>query len=196
MPVCYAGHMEVDEILIEKILTGEQTPFEILVARHTPTFYSFVYRMTRGSIFVDDIVQESWIKIWKSLKQFDPKYSFRSWGLTIVRNTALDFLRKKQPILFSQFETDHEISLNEIIPDTEKPPDELFLEREEGEAVKRAVATLASLDQEIVILHLTEELTFEEISATLHIPMNTVKSRYRRALTKLKVLLEKHAPKS
>ncbi len=182
-----------DEDLLAAFIRGDEEAFSILVERHLRTVYSFVMRFVGDSHDAEDIVQDTFLKAWKSAAQYRVEASkFKTWVLRIARNTAIDFLRKRKHIPFSEFDTDTgQNVLLETIEDTTELADELFARAEDSEVLTQALKVLSHSAREILILHYTNGLTFLEIGEILGEPQNTVKSRHHRAILTLRLTLEK-----
>ncbi len=185
-----------DEDLVAAYISGEEGAFSKLVERHLKTVYSFVIRFVGDAQEAEDIAQETFLKAWKSLKQYKVESSkFKTWILRIARNTAIDYLRKRKNIPFSEFETeDGQNILVETVPDTAELPDLLFAKLEDTATLSKAVAKLSPEAREVLLLHYTNGLTFLEIGEILGQPQNTVKSRHHRALLNLRTILERVGP--
>jgi RNA polymerase sigma-70 factor (ECF subfamily) len=136
-------------------------------------------------------VQETFLKAWKSASQYRQEASkFKTWVLRIARNSAIDYLRKRKYVVFSEFENDAgQNVLVETVPDPTELQDELFARKEDSETLLKAVEQLSPEAREILLLHYTSGLTFQEIGDMLREPPNTVKSRHHRAIQSLKKLL-------
>jgi RNA polymerase sigma-70 factor (ECF subfamily) len=186
-----------DEDLIADYLEGDEKAFEELTKRHLTTVYSFVYRLVGETHAAEDITQEVFLKAWKSLKKYNPETSkFKTWMLRIARNAAIDYLRKRKYPALSEFEDEEgKNSVADTLTDEALPADEAFAEAEDVELVTKAVMELSPAHREILTLHYTNHLTFEEIGQMLKEPNNTVKSRHHRALLALRKILSLHAPK-
>lgn len=187
---------ERDEDLIAAYIAGDEDAFATLTARHIKGVYSFAYRLIGDTHAAEDVTQETFVKIWKSLKSYNQGTSkFKTWMLHIARNTAIDFLRKRKHVPLSQFDDEEgHNSITDTSADEEKLPDELFAEGEDIQMLAEATSKLPTKQQEVLILHYTNGLTFEEISEVLREPHNTVKSRHHRALLALRKLIPKDAP--
>jgi RNA polymerase sigma-70 factor (ECF subfamily) len=191
-----------DTELIKDYTNGDTKAFDVLVSRYARPIYAFVYRLVGNSVDVEDVVQEIFIKAWKNIRKFDSERNvqFKSWIFAIARNTAIDWLRKKRPVIFSTINDDkNSVSDGESnekfennIPDTAPLAHELFEREETANALDEILSSLHPDDKTIIILHHYETLTFEEIAEITKKPMNTVKSRYRRSMAKLRKLV---APK-
>jgi RNA polymerase sigma-70 factor (ECF subfamily) len=185
-----------DEDLIAAYMSGEENAFSLLTARHLKSVYSFAYRLIGDQHAAEDVTQETFLKIWKAVKKYDPISSrFKTWMLRITRNTVIDFLRKRKNLIISHFEDEEgQNPLIDTITDESKLPDELFADKEDVETLTRAVDQLTLKHREVLTLHYTNGLTFEEISNVLEEPQNTVKSRHHRALLTLRKLMADNAP--
>jgi RNA polymerase sigma-70 factor (ECF subfamily) len=158
-----------------------------LLGRYLKPVYGFVHRMTEGSHETEDIVQEAFVKAWKKLKSFDQAKNFKAWIFTIAKNTAIDHLRKKQPASFAEFENDEGGNwIEETFQDSAPLPPELFERKQLKRELEGALDKLPPKSRMAVLLHFQDGMTFNEIGEILGEPLNTVKSRVRRALAALK----------
>jgi len=184
---------ESDEEIIILYKNGEEEAFRDLVNRYTTPLYNFTARLASKND-ASDIVQETFIKVWKNINRFDPKKAgFKTWIFTIARNTTTDFLRKKKSILFTDLEKEIDedvISFAENIPDESLLPDATLQKLEDSEFLNKTLEKLRINYREVLILHYQEEMTFEEIGRVLDKPLNTVKSQHRRALIELRKIIE------
>ncbi len=187
---------ENDEEIIILYKNGEEEAFKGLIDKYTPLLYNFAARLTDRNN-ASDVVQETFIKVWKNLHHFDSsKASFKTWVFTIAKNTATDFLRKKKSLLFSEMDKgldkdndEHNVSFSENIPDEKLIPDEALQKLQDSDLLNKILDKLPISEKIILVLHYQEEMTFDEISKILSKPLNTVKSQHRRAITKLRKML-------
>lgn len=181
--------MTTDIALTQKYLNGDIGTFTELVDIYLEPTYAFIYRLCGNAEDASDITQETFVKVWKNLSKYDPAQSFKTWLFTIARNTTIDWFRKRKSIPFSSMEHEESDNFGGNIVDTEPLAHELFEKAEIGEKVKAALDTLPVDQRAVVTLHYEQEMTFEEISKILDKSVNTVKSQYRRALMKMKQVL-------
>lgn len=161
-----------------------------LVKRYLKSVYNFALRLVNDREAAEDIAQETFIKTWKNLGRFETGRNFKTWLLTIAHNTAIDWLRKKRVLVFSDFENDNgDNSFVDSIADPTPLPEEMMAQKETGKLLEKALVKLSLLDREILTLHYEQNLTFEEIGQILNQPLNTVKSRHHRALATLRKFL-------
>lgn len=158
---------------------------EAIIKQYIKPIYNFIFRLSGNAEEANDITQEVFIKVWKNLKKFDPDKNFKTWIFTIARNTVFDWLRKRKNILFSEKEEYFE----ETIVDIEPLPDEVFVNGELAQELENVLSKIRPDFREIILLHYTEELTFEEISKIVGKPLNTVKSQHRRVLHQIRTFI-------
>lgn len=189
--------MEIDDQqLISDGLSGDEEAITFLIDRHLKSVFNFIYRLVGKSKDAEDITQETFVKMWRNLKKYRHSDNFKTWLFTIARNTAIDWMRKKKSVAFSDFENEEGENLfTDNLRDPEPLPDEIFAKAEEKNLLREKLDSLSPSHREIIFLYYTEHLTFSEIGAILGKSLNTVKSRHRRALMELRKLLEANAPK-
>jgi RNA polymerase sigma-70 factor (ECF subfamily) len=169
-----------DERLMEMVIEDRNSlAFEELMRRNLRSVYGFLINYLQEKAAAEDIAQETFFKVWKNSSQFKSEFKFKTWLFSIARNSALDYLKKKKAYSFSDLEQE-DGKLAESIVDSNPSLEELFGRLETKEKVEQTMLSLAPPDREILLLHYTEELTFEEISKALKQPLNTVKSRHLR----------------
>ena len=171
----------------------EDNDFEEIVREYLKPMYNFVFRLVGDREGAEDIAQETFLKVWRSLNKFDKNKSFKTWIFTIARNSAIDWLRKKKEIVFSELNTLSDAreseSFADKIMDTEDLPDEVFYRKELIVELEKALSEVRPDLKEIIILHHMEEMIFQEIAEVVGKPLNTIKSQYRRALHQIRLSL-------
>ncbi len=182
--------MDSDPKLIADYLAGNEKSLEILIKRYLKSIYGFVYRYVGNFQDAEDITQEVFVKVWRNLKKFDRSKSFKIWIFHIAKNTAFDFLKKKKTIPFSDFEKEKgENIFTGTLADKNPLPDELFKKAGIAEMISVAINQLAPKYRMVLSARYNSQFTFREIAENLNEPLNTVKSRYRRALIMVKKLI-------
>ena len=179
-----------DQEFISSYLNGDSESLEILIQNYIKPIYSFVYRYTGNSQDAEDITQETFVKAWRHLKGFDQKKSFKIWIFQIAKNTAIDFLKKKKTIPFSEFENeDGENMITETLADPSPLPQELLEKAGMAHILHSAMEKLSPKYPMVLFLRYNDHFNFREISESLGEPLHTITSRHRRALIQLKKLL-------
>jgi len=195
----------LDQQLVADYLAGDERALEILFKLYLKPIYSFIYRYAGNSSNAEDITQEVFVKVWRNLKKFDQNKSFKTWIFTIAKNTAIDFLKKsrfafgeKKIIPFSELsakggfafgEENKKNNFIENLIDSSPLPLEILERKELAQTLGYAIDKLLPKYRVVFSLRYNNGLTFREISETLKEPLNTVKSKYRRAFIMLKNFL-------
>ncbi len=181
---------KTNEQLMEDYLDGDESALPVLIKNNLDLVYNFVRRMVKNDHSAEDIVQETFIKVWKKAGTYKRGARFSPWLLSIARNTTLDFLKKKKEFVFSQFDNDDGGNFLEAgLADPEPLPDEIFSRVGLAEQIEKVLAQISPEQREIIILRHSSNMTFEEIGQTVGRPSNTVKSQYRRGLSSLRQIL-------
>lgn len=175
-----------DQELIEQYRAGDDESFTLLVQRYLTPIYRFAFQFTHEQSNTEDIVQETFIKVWKNLHRFDPGRPFKTWVFAIAKNTTYDFLKKKKTLPFSAFENDEGENPLEAIDDENLLPDSLLERKEAATLLAGALKKLSPNNRTLLTLKYLEDFSLEEISEILKEPYNTIKSRHSRALQSLK----------
>jgi RNA polymerase sigma-70 factor, ECF subfamily len=171
-----------DEDLISLVGDGDAEAFALLYDRHTRAAYSLAYRFMNGRQAAEDLLQESFIKVWRSASGYRVgRGSVRTWILSIVRNRAIDQVRSRA----SRRRTRDKLEAS--APTSE--PNEAFAEtwrNFRGDLVRRALEELPHEQRKVLALSHFSELTHAEIAERLSLPVGTVKGRMRLGLEKLR----------
>jgi len=185
--------MLTDEQLVSEYQDGKEAAFDELIHRYTQSFFYFALQIVKNKAEAEDAVQDSFIKIWKSLNTFDESKKLKTWMYRIVKNTCLDHLRKnKKEIIFTNFDKEGDgesAGFADYIPDEGLSPLEIVIEKQEAEELYYLIKQLPEIYQIILRLYYLEEMTLAEIADILEESLDTIKSRHRRALIKLRMLV-------
>jgi RNA polymerase sigma-70 factor (ECF subfamily) len=175
---------------------GDSSAFAFLVRRHKAPLYNFVLRHLRSQAAAEDITQEAFLRVVQRASDFKHEARFSTWLYTIARNLCIDHSRKmklrRHPSLDAPTETsDGSRTLLEVVPSSSTESD---VERAaEWTAMRRsivaAVEALPDDQREVFLLREVANLPFKEIAEVTGTPENTVKSRMRYALERLRMAL-------
>jgi RNA polymerase sigma-70 factor (ECF subfamily) len=175
---------------------GNEGAFRELIRRYERPVFSLIYRMVRDSAAAEDLAQDSFIKVLNHLDKYRPEFKFSSWLFKIANNVAIDFLRKRQLDTVSMDGSPHagtaaevEATSFELADSAESPLDELA-SRELGAIIEQAIAQLRPEYRNCIMLRHVEGRSYEEIAATLDLPLGTVKTYIHRARHQLREALE------
>src|SRR5688500_13440121 len=174
-----------DSEVVQSFLDGDERAFGELVRRYDNRLLNFVYRTVGDRERAQDLVQETFVRVYRHLGRFDQSKKFSTWVYTIASNLAKNELRNRSrnPLVLFQtikknWEADHRPLEWE---DTQYKPDDLFRKRHLKEKVEEAVAQLPEHHRIVFVLRELEGKTYEEIADITGCNLGTVKSRLNRA---------------
>ncbi len=179
-----------DEELIARFQEGDNYAFDLLVKRYKDPLMNFIFRFLGDRNEAEDIVQETFLRLYKNKHYYKEIAKFSTWIYTIAGNLAKTELRKKKRRkLFSihqfmQTEKDYDIPDESHSPETEANTvitDNL---------IQRAIQKLSPKFKQVILLRDVQGFSYEEISEIVGIPLGTVKSRVNRARLKLQEYLK------
>ena len=157
----------------ERSLSGS---FEELAIPLFERLYNFAHWLTQDREEAEDLVQETYAKALKGFASFQPGTNFRAWIYQILRNTFLTSRTGLKSTVPLEPESDQE-----SLPAVKDTPESILLQRSDRQLVQEALGRLPVAYREVLLLCEFEEMSYQEISATLAIPIGTVMSRLSRA---------------
>ena len=185
-------------MLVRRCIAGDAAAWEEIVQNYNRRIYNICYRFAGSADDAQDLTQEVFIKIYRTLSSYDTnKGAFATWITTITRNLLVDHFRKtKQDRMTDSLDaapSDHEDAqpLSDRIEDKSAPPDSHVRSREVGDTVHAALAKLSPELREAVILRDLQDMDYREIATALKVPEGTVKSRINRGRAELARLLQR-----
>ena len=159
----------------ERSLSGS---FEELAMPLFDRLYNFAHWLTQDREEAEDLVQETYAKALKGFRSFQPGTNFRAWIYQILRNTFLTSRTGLKATATVPLDLEGE---EQTLPAVMETPESILLQRSDGQLVQQALEQLPVAYREVLLLCEVEEMSYQEISATLSIPMGTVMSRLSRA---------------
>ena len=190
--------VQVVAMLVRRCVAGDAGAWEEIVQTYSRRIYNICYRFAGSGEDAEDLTQEVFIKMYRTLSSYDSsKGAFVTWVTTITRNLLVDHFRKtKQDRVTDSIDTtasEHEDAhpLSEQIVDKSAPPDAHVRSREVGETVHLALGKLSPELREAVILRDLQDMDYREIAQVLKVPEGTVKSRINRGRAELARLLQR-----
>ena len=178
-----------DAELVRRCLSGDQRACRDLVRRYERPVYSVLMRVVRRSEDAEDLVQETFVKVFRALDRYDVERPFSAWIFTIASRLAIDHLRRRrvQTVSLSVGEpgsSGEERTMD--VEDTGLKPDEITSHHEEESAAAKLIDSLPEHYRIVVLLRHQQDLSYEEIAEALNLPLGTVKARIHRARALLK----------
>jgi RNA polymerase sigma factor (sigma-70 family) len=183
-----------DLALVEAALSGKQAAFAELMDRYRESIYYMMLKMVKSPEDADDLTLEAFGKAFSRLDQYSPSYAFSTWLFKIASNNSIDFIRKKR-IKVTSMDTGYTTEDGEAIMIDAKSntldPEETFIYGQKVKLMRELVSKLKPRYRELVEKRYFEELSYEEISEELNLPLGTVKAQLFRAREFLANLIEK-----
>ncbi len=175
---------------------GREAAFRELIRRYERPVFSLIFRMVRDRETSEDLAQDTFIKVLNHIDRYRPEFKLSSWLFKIANNVAIDHLRKRQLDTVSIDGSPHAASASEVeatsfdvVSPGENALDEMQ-SRELGSSIETAIARLRPEYRACILLRHVEGRSYEEIAATLDLPLGTVKTYIHRARHQLREALE------
>ena len=193
-------HLELanlpDADVVQLARQGRETAFRELVRRYERPVFSLIFRMVRNRETAEDLSQDTFIKVLNHIDRYSPEFKFSSWLFKIANNVAIDHLRKRQLDVISMDGAAHAATNTEVeatsfdVAVHQESALEEMESKELGTAIERAIVALRPEYRSCIMLRHVEGRSYEEIAATLDLPLGTVKTYIHRARHELRRALE------
>ncbi|OGI11499.1 MAG: RNA polymerase subunit sigma-24 [Candidatus Margulisbacteria bacterium GWF2_35_9] len=175
--------MELSDLdIVNRCKQGDHYAFSILVSRYKNLVFSVVSNMINDQNETNDMAQEVFIKMYKSIHKYNPDYKFSTWAVKMTTNLCIDSMRKKEATQVS-IENAYNVASKE---DT---PEEKMVKKEKTQRINKLVSALPKKYRVPLILFHKNNLSYEEIVKVVNRPMSIVKNRLYRARLMLKEVL-------
>ena len=175
---------------------GRDAAFRELVRRYERPVFSLIFRMVRDRELAEDLAQDTFIKVLNHIDRYRPEFKLSSWLFKIANNVAIDHLRRRHLDTVSIDGSPHAMTQDaieatsfDVVGQQESALEELEA-KELGSAIERAIASLRPEYRSCIMLRHVEGRSYEEIAATLDLPLGTVKTYIHRARHELRRALE------
>lgn len=179
-----------DAALVGLVLGGDGRAFGHLFDRYAGSLRQIYLQRTGGKADdTDDLIQEIFVKAFVNLHSYNSSYAFGQWIYTIARNTFIDYVRRRRADLpIDGPSGDYVRQPVSLLPD----PEENILRIEQRLGLEASLEKMASKYRKLIELRFFRDLSYEEISENLGIPLGTVKTQIHRARTKLAEIIRSH----
>jgi len=178
-----AAKADAIDALIKRCLAGDQQAWEQIVRQYWRKVFNVAYKFVGKHDAAEDLAQDIFLKIFKSLDTFDRRANFQTWLIIISRNLCIDHYRSVR----KERETiDRDVDANELSPIShEIGPVAALEQRDRVDLLRKAMAELPETLRTAVLMRDIQELSYQEIADALRLPEGTVKSRINRGRTEL-----------
>ena len=181
-----------DALLVKNYMAGDENALSILINRHQSKIYGFIYSKILDRDISDDIFQDTFVKVIKTLKSnsYNEEGKFLPWVMRIAHNLIIDHFRrnKKMPM----FRETEEFSIFSIMTDHSLTVENQMISDQVQEDLKKIIEELPEDQKEVLIMRIYQDLSFKEISELTGVSINTALGRMRYALMNLRKVIDKH----
>lgn len=183
-----------DEDLMEYFQSGYEQGFNVLVGRYKDRLHNFLYRYTHDHQDCEDLVQETFLRVYRSRHSYERIAKFSTWMYTIALNLARSLYKKKKRMTTVTIHKDPDDPEDRPmkLEDSGILPDQELEEKMSIEQLQKALMELNEDFRKVVVLRDIQQLAYDEISEITNTPMGTVKSRINRGRVQLQELLSNH----
>jgi RNA polymerase sigma-70 factor (ECF subfamily) len=179
-----------DANLVAQALAGSQDAYRALVERHSRSVLTLIARIVRNEGIAEELAQDAFVKAFGALRSFDPAYKFTNWLLRIAHNVAIDHLRRTRVIVVPLDDEETGRDMADVLADERAPSAfDRAVQRDFRQDLDAALATLRPEFRRLVVMRYLEDLSYEDISEVVGLPLGTVKSHLHRARAALGRLL-------
>ena len=188
-------HTFSDQQLVSNYLEGNVSALETLVKRHKERIYTFVISKVRNQELAEDIFQDVFFKVIKSLQKgkYNEEGKFLPWVMRIAHNLVIDHFRKaKRMPIVGKLKSDDDFDIFDIISNGEQTSEYTMMEGEQHEQLKKMIQELPEEQRQVLVMRHYEELSFKEIAEKTGVSINTALGRMRYALINLRKIMEEH----
>lgn len=167
---------------IKAIQKGDQNAYAEIVELYKEKVYRICYRMLGNRHEAEDAAQEAFIRAYVNIDTYNPAMKFSSWLYRIATNLSIDKLRKKKPDVYLDEEVSgaEGLTMYSQLPATDASPEDTVETLELQETVQKAIQKLPEKYRSVIVLKYIEDLSLQEISEILDLPIGTVKTRIHR----------------
>jgi len=180
-----------DVQLMLEVKAGDEASFELLLRKYRTPLVNFLNRMVRDAATAEDLAQEVFLRVYRARKKYSPSAKFTTWLFRIATNLALNSLRdgrhRQMEVSLDAPPEEDEAPLD--LPSRDVRADQMLIERERAERIRRAVLSLPEKQRAAVLLHKYQEMDYAEIGHVLDCSESALKSLLFRAYETLRVEL-------
>ncbi|PZX94198.1 RNA polymerase subunit sigma-24 [Flavobacterium aquariorum] len=187
-----ANLQKSDALLVKDYMAGDESALAILIKRHESKIYGFIYSKVADREISNDIFQDTFIKVIKTLKtqSYNEEGKFLPWIMRIAHNLIIDFYRKSKKMpLFRETE---DFSIFSIMSDDSLTVENQIIADQVEVDIRRLVEELPLDQKEVLMMRMYQDMSFKEISETTGVSINTALGRMRYAIMNLRKIIDKH----
>jgi RNA polymerase sigma-70 factor (ECF subfamily) len=181
-----------DALLVKNYIAGDENSLSILINRHQSKIYGFIYSKLSDRDIADDIFQDTFIKVIKTLKSnsYNEEGKFLPWVMRISHNLIIDYYRKNKKM--PMFRETEEFSIFSIMSDNVPNIESQLITSQVESDLRKLILELPEDQKEVLMMRMYQDLSFKEISELTGVSINTALGRMRYAIMNLRKVIDKH----
>ncbi|MDH3697198.1 MAG: sigma-70 family RNA polymerase sigma factor [Flavobacteriaceae bacterium] len=181
-----------DSILVRNYIEGDEKSLEVLINRHNQRITSFIYSKVLDRDIAEDIFQDTFIKVIKTLKKgsYNEEGKFLPWVMRIAHNLIIDFFRKNRRM--PKFESSDDFNIFSVISDDKLNAESQIIKNQIDSDLGILIDELPEDQKEVLLMRIYRDMSFKEISENTGVSINTALGRMRYALINLRKIIEKN----
>ncbi|MEZ7499715.1 sigma-70 family RNA polymerase sigma factor [Flavobacterium sp. Arc3] len=181
-----------DALLVQNYVAGDEEALSTLIKRHESRIYGFIYSKISDRDISNDIFQDTFIKVIKTLKSnsYNEEGKFLPWVMRISHNLIIDHFRKNKKM--PMFRETEEFSIFSIMSDDSPTIENKIISDQVESDIKKLIEELPLDQKEVLVMRMYQDMSFKEISEITGVSINTSLGRMRYALMNLRKVIDKH----
>ncbi|MGB5273364.1 MAG: sigma-70 family RNA polymerase sigma factor [Flavobacteriaceae bacterium] len=181
-----------DSVLVNNYISGDEKALEILINRHNQRISSFIYSKVMDRDVTEDIFQDTFIKVIKTLKKgnYSEEGKFLPWVMRIAHNLIIDHFRRNKRM--PMFEGSDDFNIFSVIGDDKLNAEKQIIKDQIDTDLRLLIEELPDDQKEVLLMRIYKDMSFKEISENTGVSINTALGRMRYALINLRKIIERH----
>lgn len=181
-----------DSVLVDNYLKGDEKALETLINRHSQRVYSFIYSKVMDRDVCEDIFQDTFIKVIKTLKRgnYNEEGKFLPWVMRISQNLVIDHFRKN--VRMPKFEGNDDFNIFSVISDPGLNVERQMIKDQVDCDVRKLIEELPQDQKEVLMMRMYQDMSFKEIADLTGVSINTALGRMRYAIINMRKIIEKN----
>lgn len=185
-------NLNSDALLVSAYVNGDESALSELILRHKQRIYSFIYSKVYNRDAAEDIFQDTFIKVIKTLKKgkYNEEGKFLPWVMRIAHNLVIDHFRRNNRM--PKFENKDDFDIFSVLGSGARNIEDTIIKSQVEADVKKLIRELPDDQKEVLLMRIYKDMSFKEISEQTGVSINTALGRMRYALINLRKVIEKH----
>ena len=181
-----------DSVLVSDYISGKEASLSILINKHQQRLFSFIYSKIQDKDLTEDIFQDTFIKVIKTLKKgkYNEEGKFLPWVMRIAHNLVIDHFRKNNRM--PSFKNTDEFNIFSVLHDGTLNAEKQLIQEQIYDDVRELINELPEEQKEVLVMRMYKDMSFKEISENTGVSINTALGRMRYALINMRKLIENH----